>query len=54
MDLVIKGQFKKEYAENDRGLNMNMLYPNLCYNEICYKVTSLQFNQSAVAQWKSS
>ena len=54
MDCGIRDNLRKELEENDRNLNMNMLYSNLCINEICYKLTSLQLNGSAVAQWKSA
>ena len=33
--------FVKLYGGKNGSHNMTMLYPNLCYNEVCYKGTAL-------------
>ena len=52
MNSAIKGQFYKRFISNSivkfHGnkiweLNVIVLYPNLCYNEVCYKGTAMCF-----------
>ena len=32
-----------KFDEKNRGHNMALLYPNLCYNEVCFKGTLLYY-----------
>ena len=33
----------KLYGKNILSNNMNVLYPNACYNEVCYRGTALNW-----------
>ena len=40
--------FVKLNGKKMRGHNITMLYPNLCYNEVCYKGTALYHTKKSI------